>query len=110
MKSFPLLALALLPGLAMAEASGAKCSAEAVTRARALLEFHLGESEQVLVGDTAKPLPALRNPKNPKQWLDVLEVRGSFYKGEYRMRLIYARLPGDTCALIGEEVLQFATL
>ena len=110
MKAFLLLVLALLPGLAAAEPSDAKCAAEAVSRARALLEFHLGETEQVHAGDVAKPLPALRNPKNPKQWLDVLEVLGSFYKGEYRMRLIYARLPGDTCALMGEEILQFAKL
>lgn len=71
--------LLLLPVLASAApaVSGTQCASEAVTRARALLEFHLGESEGVTVFDEAKPLPPLRNPKNPRQMFDVLEVRGS---------------------------------
>lgn len=109
MKTLLALTFLLLPCLANA-ASSTKCAADALVRARALLEFHLGESEGVNVSDKVKALPPLRNPKSPKQMFDVLEVWGFFYKGEYRMHLIYAQLPGDTCALVGEEILEFAKL
>ncbi|TDU31907.1 hypothetical protein DFR24_1291 [Panacagrimonas perspica] len=109
MKFALLLALSFVPGLVNA-ASDPKCSQAAITRAKELLAFHLGEDAGINVGDTVKPLAPLRNPKNPKQMFDVLEVWGSFYKGEYRMHFIYAQLPGDTCALMGEEILQFANL
>ncbi len=36
---------------------------------------------------------------------DVLQVDGAVYKGNYRMRRIYAQIPG-TCALMGQEILE----
>ena len=41
--------------------------------------------------------------------VDVLEIGGSIYKGSYRMRLIYAQLPGE-CVPMGQEILELATL
>jgi len=38
----------------------------------------------------------------------VLEVWGHIYKGQYRMRLIYARSPKD-CVLVGQEILEYAS-
>jgi hypothetical protein len=51
----------------------------------------------------------MRNPANRKQLLDVLQVWGYIYKGQYRMRFIYARLPGE-CLLMGQEILEYADL
>ena len=36
---------------------------------------------------------------------DVLEVWGHIYKGDYRMRFIYAQIK-DSCTLMGEEILE----
>jgi hypothetical protein len=57
----------------------------------------------------AKELTSLRNPANRKQLFDVLQVWGHFYKGQYRMRFIYARLLGE-CLLMGQEILEYADL
>lgn len=90
--------------------SSAACGPDAVAQARKLLVFHLdGEDQGVHVGETAKPLPSIANPANRKQRFDVLEVGGSFYKGEYRMRLEYYRM-GDQCVLMGQEILEIARL
>ncbi len=98
------------PGKAEKVASSTACAADAVKQARKLLVFHLdGEDQGVYVGDEAKPLPSIANPASSKQRFDVLEVRGSFYKGEYRMRLEYYRIGGD-CVLMGQEILEIARL
>jgi hypothetical protein len=39
----------------------------------------------------------------------VLEVWGRIYKGQYRLRLIYARIPNE-CVLMGQEVIEYASL
>jgi len=39
----------------------------------------------------------------------VLEVWGSIYKGNYRMRLIY-HVAGKDCTLMGQEILEYASL
>ena len=48
-------------------------------------------------------------PPTRAQRFDVLEVWGHIYKGDYRMRLIYARIP-EECVLMGQEVLEYASL
>ena len=96
------------PARAQAVASSAACAPDAVKQARKLLVFHLdGEDQGVHVGDGARPLPSILNPadRQRRQRFDVLEVRGSFYKGEYRMRFEYFRA-GDTCVLMGQEILE----
>ena len=57
----------------------------------------------------ARPLPSIANPANPKQRFDVLEVWGDVYKGRYRMRLEYYR-SGGSCVLMGQEILEHASL
>lgn len=91
----------LLPSITQAEEP--ECAAEARKRAHALLSFHSDNDDRVAIDDTVKQLPSLRNPADPKQRLNVLEVRGYIYKATYRLRLIYAQMPG--CILMGEEVL-----
>ncbi len=99
-----------VPGRAETVPSSVACSADAIKQAKKLLVFHLdGEDKNVHIGDEAKPLPSILNPASSKQRFDVLEVWGSFYKGEYRMRLEYYRM-GDECVLMGQEILEIARL
>ena len=85
------------------------CSAAASEQAQKLLVFHFGSDTRIEIDRTVKVLAPIRNPANRAQRLDVLEVWGHIYKGEYRMRFIYAQSPKD-CVLIGQEILEFASL
>lgn len=81
------------------------CAADAVTRGKALLALHFGGEEPAQsVSTTVKVLPPLKALKG-KGSFDVLEVWGFVYKAEYRMRFIYARIPGE-CVLMGQEILE----
>ena len=86
-----------------------RCAEPATGQARKLLAFHLGSDERIEIDRDVKRLPALRNPANRRQLFDVLEVWGSVYKAQYRMRLIYARLPNE-CVLMGQEILENSSL
>jgi hypothetical protein len=93
------------------------CSGDAHKRAEMLLRFHfvmeagdpatkLASSEVLNLGiddkiAVLKPIKALVG----KGKLDVLEVQGSIYKANYRMRFIYAQIKGS-CALMGQEILE----
>lgn len=114
----------MMPGLALKSAAGAvlillgslayaapphRCAAAATAQAAKLLAFHFGPDERIEVDRSVKELTSLRNPANRKQQFDVLQVWGHIYKGQYRMRFIYARLPGD-CLLMGQEILEYADL
>jgi len=109
------LILSATPNLAANHA----CAGDAQKRAEMLLRFHfvmeagdpatklaskdvlnLGVDDKVAV---LKPIKALVG----KGKLDVLEVQGSIYKANYRMRFIYAQIK-DTCALMGQEILEEA--
>ncbi len=95
------------------------CASDAHKRAEMLLRFHFimepGDAPTKLAGSpdlnlgiedkvaVLKPIKALRG----KGKLDVLEVQGSIYKANYRMRFIYAQIKGS-CALLGQEVLEVA--
>jgi hypothetical protein len=81
------------------------CAAPAIKQARALLLFHHGVDVNLSVDDTVKMMPPVRNPADPQQLLDVLEVNGHVYRTRYRMRLIYKR-PVSSCSLMGQEVLE----
>jgi hypothetical protein len=52
----------------------------------------------------------MRNPADPKQKFNVLEIWGYIYKGRYRMRFIYYNSPATGCLLMGEEILEYARL
>jgi len=98
----------VITGIANA-ASPPQCAAEAVVQAKKLLTFHRGPDERIEVDSEVKELAPLRNPANRKQQFQVLEVQGSIYKGNYRMRLIYSLL-GNYCTLMGQEILEYANL
>jgi len=84
------------------------CASAAIEQAPKLLAFHFGPDPRVDIDKTTKVLAPIRNPANRAQRLDVLEVWGRIYKGQYRMRFIYAQSPKD-CALVGQEVLEYAS-
>jgi hypothetical protein len=86
-----------------------RCAPAATEQARKLLIFHVGPDDRITVDNAVKRLAAIRNPANQKQRLDVLEVWGHVYKGQYRMRLIYATV-GEECVLMGQEILEYAAL
>lgn len=104
-----LLGLATIPTAAADAPPPPQCAEDARAQAHKLLGFHFGEDDLVTIGDEVTERAPLRNPKNARQQFTVLEVWGSIYKGEYRMRLIYFRTD-DRCVLMGQEILQYATL
>jgi hypothetical protein len=85
------------------------CSSAAREQAKKLLIFHFGPDNRIAIDKSVKKLAPIHNPANKKQLLDVLEVWGYIYKGRYRMRFIYTRIPGE-CVLIGQEILEYASL
>lgn len=102
------LVLSAAAGLASA-APAPQCASEAVSRAKKLLTFHFGEDDRIQIDPDVKEMAPIRNPANKNQQFKVLEVWGSIYKGNYRMRLIYY-VSGKDCTLMGQEILEFASL
>ena len=100
--------LLLLSSLASAEPAH-RCANAATAQAHTLLAFHAGSDTRIEIDQAVKVLAPRQNPANPQQVFDVLEVWGYIYKGQYRMRFIYARLPGE-CLLMGQEILEYAGL
>ena len=83
-----------------------RCASDAIGRATPLLRLHFeaDQSQSMTIGDTVKVLPPIRALKGNGRF-DVLEVWGYIYKAEYRMRFIYAQIPGS-CLLMGQEILE----
>lgn len=104
-----------LTSIASAQSSSApaqkthRCATAALAQAPKLLAFHFGADSRIEIDKSVKVLAPIRNPANSAQRFDVLEVFGHIYKGDYRMRFIYARIPGE-CLLMGQEVLELADL
>jgi hypothetical protein len=107
-KSATCATLLFLSSLAYAEPAH-HCSSAATEQAKKLLAFHFGPDNRIEIDKSVKELAPIHNPANKKQLFDVLEVWGYIYKGQYRMRFIYARLPGE-CILMGQEILEYASL
>ena len=84
------------------------CAGAASEQAQKLLVFHFGPDSRIAIDESVRALAPIRNPANRAQRLDVLEVWGRIYKGQYRMRFIYAHSPKE-CVLIGQEVLEYAS-
>ena len=99
--------LAAAPTQAALQPTPHHCSGAAIEQAPKLLTFHFGPDSRIEIDKAAKVLAPIRNPANRAQHLDVLEVWGHIYKGQYRMRFIYARSPKE-CVLVGQEVLEYA--
>ena len=85
------------------------CAAQARVQALKLLRFHVDGDERATVDEASLRKVGTIASLTGKRRFDVLEVWGDVYKGHYRIRLIYARLPG-TCALVGQEVLESTDL
>jgi hypothetical protein len=100
--------LSLTGSLSFGDAAAIPCAAPAIDRAKQLLTFHSGPDDRMTIDKTVKRLPSLRNPENPAQSYDVLEVWGYIYKGKYRMRFIYFNSRATSCLLMGEEILEYA--
>lgn len=105
-----LLLLATATGAGVTDARAAKphaCAADAVEHAKKLLRFHLGEptAEQPYGDGETAIVKAPIKPLRGKGKFDVLEVTSGVYKAEYRMRFIYAQIPGE-CLLMGQEMLE----
>jgi hypothetical protein len=86
-----------------------RCASAAGEQAQKLLVFHFGPDGRIEIDKLVKVLAPVRNPANRAQRFDVLEVWGHIYKGQYRMRFIYAQLPTE-CVLMGQEILEYASL
>jgi len=86
-----------------------RCAPAARDHAQKLLAFHVGGDDRIEIDTSVRTLLPMRNPANRLQRFDVLEVWGRIYKGQYRLRLIYARIPNE-CVLMGQEVLEYASL
>ena len=102
--------LAIIAPIAATPAPHA-CAADAIKRAGPLLQLHFtdgagGRVENLDIDPKVKVLPPLKALRGKGQF-DVLEVWGYIYKGQYRMRFIYARIPGE-CVLMGQEILEYA--
>ena len=93
-----------------ANANSIKCSKQAIEQARKLLDFHVGGDDRIEINPKVRELPSFKNPANPRQILQVLEVWGYIYKGSYRMRLIYYNSANINCLLMGQEILENANL
>jgi hypothetical protein len=102
--------LAVLGTYSLCNAADPPCAARAIDRAKQLITFHSGPEDRMTVDKTVKELPSIRNPQEPRQKFEVLEIWGYVYKGKYRMRLIYYNSPAVSCLLMGEEILEFASM
>ncbi len=105
--AFALLALASVSSAAPPGKAPVKphaCAADAKARATKLLALHSENDERASIAEGVTTVAPAKAPRG-KGKLDVLEVTGYVYKAEYRMRFLYARIPG-TCALLGQEILE----
>ena len=102
--------LALIGTCSFCDAADPPCAAGAIDRARQLLTFHSGPDARITIDMTVKQLPSMRNPEDPRQKFDVLEIWGYIYKGRYRMRFIYYNSRATSCLLMGEEILEYARI
>jgi hypothetical protein len=102
--------LVLLGSGFLCRAADPPCAAGAIGRAKQLLAFHAGPDARITVENEVKQLPSMRNPEDPNQEFEVLEVWGYIYKARYRMRLIYFNSRSTACLLMGEEILEFARI
>jgi hypothetical protein len=117
-KFFKLMALALTLMLLLfgshARVSNAAaplpCTENIQEQAKKLLTFHFGEDDRMSISAKVKPIPSLTNPANKTQKFSVYEVWGNIYKGRYRMRFIYYPLQDKSCVLMGQEILEHASL
>ena len=86
-----------------------RCAPAAREQAQKLLAFHVGGDDRIEIDKAVRTLLPIRNPANRLQRFDVLEVWGRIHKGQYRLRLVYARISKE-CVLMGQELIEYASL
>lgn len=100
-----LAAAVLTVATAAAPAAAHECDGDAQARAVPLLQLQFEDpNADVGVSDEVTELTPLKALKGRGKF-DVLEVWGYIYKAEYRMRFIYAQIPGS-CVLMGQEIIE----
>lgn len=102
--------LLLIGTCSFSHAADPPCGAVARDRAKQLLTFHAGLDDRLTIDKAVKELPSMKDPEDPKQQFEVLEIWGYVYKGRYRMRFIYYNSKVTSCSLMGEEILEYARL
>jgi hypothetical protein len=70
--------------------------------------IEIDDVSQISLDDKIKALPRIKSPNNKMKY-DVLETTGYGYKGEYRLRFIFAKV-NNGCILMGEEILDLSEL
>ncbi len=104
--STALVSLLLLAGTIPSQAASPHhCAAAAVKQAEKLLAFHSDNDDRATIDSNSVRVIGTVGALAGKGRFDVIEVYGSIYKADYRMRLIYAQIPGD-CVLMGQEILE----
>jgi hypothetical protein len=101
----PVLALLMAAAPASAGTPVHPCAAQATEQALKLLKFHIGGDERAQVFWERTRFIGTVKALRGRGRFDVIEVPGSVYKADYRLRLIYARIGGQ-CVLMGQEVLE----
>ncbi len=105
MKTVVALVFLAAAATAASPAAAHECDGDAQARAVPLLQLQFEDpGMDVGVGDEVTELAPLRALKGNGKF-DVLEVWGYIYKAEYRMRFIYAQIPGS-CLLMGQEIIE----
>ena len=84
------------------------CKKNVVSDAKKVLSFYRNHNDRMEIDDNIKPLPKIKNPQNRAQEFDVLETWGYIYKDKYRIRLTY--YSSIDCTLMGEDILEYASL
>ena len=87
-----------------------RCGDQARKDAIKLLKFHVNNDDRAELAAGVTQLPSVANPAKKKQKFDVIEVWGYVYKGQYRMRMIYFYFNEKECVLMGQEILEYASI
>lgn len=81
------------------------CAAEAERQALKLLRFHSdGDARATVDPASVRSVGTVASLVGTRRF-QVIEAEGSIDKGDYRIRLIYAPMPGS-CVLMGQEILE----
>lgn len=98
----------MILGLGVAAASAEDvhpCAEAAATQAEKLLKFHTDADDRATVDAENVRKIGTVGALVGKGRFDVLEVEGSVYKANYRLRMIYAST-GTDCILMGQEIFE----
>ncbi|MEB3295061.1 MAG: hypothetical protein VKJ24_18030 [Synechococcales bacterium] len=108
--TFTLMLLLLVSHTQVSQATAPMlCTKNIQAEARKLLTLHAGADDRISINSNVKLMPSLTNPVNRQQKFLVYEIWGNIYKGRYRMRFLYYPM-ADRCVMMGQEILEYASL